>query len=67
MVAFTSIVKLSLAYSDCLGSVGGNQAPPIRYNYSRMETVVWASLCIVCSLEVTENYFVFNLIGIYGE
>jgi hypothetical protein len=37
MVAATSIVKLSLAYSDCLHSVGGNQAPPIRYHYKYLQ------------------------------
>jgi hypothetical protein len=34
MVAATSRVKLSFAYGDSLGSVGGNQAPLIRYRYS---------------------------------
>jgi len=29
--------------------------------------VMWASVYIVGLLEVVENGFVFNLIGIYGE
>ena len=33
----------------------------------RMETVMWASVCIVCLLEVAENDFVFHFIWIYGE
>jgi len=33
----------------------------------RMETVVWASVYIVCLLEVVENDFVFKLFGTFSE